>query len=285
MIITTNNAPVPPTIHFLKIRPKHFIDVQSGAKKADMRWNDRDFQVGDILRLTEFTDHHTYSGKFEDVRITHILSGEEFNTAIRDGYVMLSFERIDDVRATARQVAALTERIAVLERERVHANDVAASAMAEITPANKRIAEAENRIDTDSRIIASLESHIAALEAKLHNPELRDFATGVVYEAAHQRERWGASHDAGKEPQDWFWLLGWLAGKALKAHASGDKEKALHHCISSAAVLANWHAAVNGTYTALRPGIDPVARGIEEVPSAAAPTNGGPFMKSPSGRK
>jgi hypothetical protein len=101
-----------------------------------------------------------------------------------------------------------------------------------------------------------------AAEAKLTTPELHNFARGVVLEAAHQRERWGAEHDAGKEPSDWFWLLGFLGGKVLKALASGDTDKALHHTISSAAALANWHAAIDGSHTAMRPGIDPVAHGL-----------------------
>lgn len=105
-------------------------------------------------------------------------------------------------------------------------------------------------------------ARICELEAKLNTPELHDFATGVVSEAQHQRARWGSEHDAGKEPQDWFWLLGYLAGKALKAHASGDTEKALHHTISSAAVLANWHASILGASTEMRPGIDPDERGV-----------------------
>lgn len=108
----------------------------------------------------------------------------------------------------------------------------------------------------------NLASRVKILEAALNTPELHDFATGVVSEAQHQRVRWGSDHDAGKQPEDWFWLLGYLAGKALKAHASGDTEKALHHTISSAAALANWHAAIQGQ-TNMRPGIDPVERGIE----------------------
>ncbi len=100
------------------------------------------------------------------------------------------------------------------------------------------------------------------LRALVNTPELHDFARAVVLEAAHQRERWGSEHDAGKEPQDWFWLLGYLGGKALAAHAAGNTEKALHHTISSAAALANWHAAISGSHTAMRPGIDPEARGI-----------------------
>lgn len=96
---------------------------------------------------------------------------------------------------------------------------------------------------------------VTKLTALLNTPELHDFSKAVVLEAGHQRERWGAAHDAGKNPEDWFWLIGYLAGKALAALKSGNREKALHHTISTAAVLANWHAAVTGQHTTMRPGI------------------------------
>ena len=98
----------------------------------------------------------------------------------------------------------------------------------------------------------------------LNTPELRNFSEGVTLEALHQRERWGTEHDAGKTPADWFWLVGYLAGKALHAQTSGNTEKALHHTISTAAALANWHAAISGALTAMRPGIDPAAHGVAE---------------------
>lgn len=82
------------------------------------------------------------------------------------------------------------------------------------------------------------------LRTLLNTPHVRHFTQAVQIEAGHQRERWGAEHDAGKDPQDWFWLLGYLAGKALRAVLDGDTNKALHHCVSSAAALANWHAAI-----------------------------------------
>lgn len=100
------------------------------------------------------------------------------------------------------------------------------------------------------------------LRTLVNTPELQSFRDGVVLEAAHQRERWGSAHDAGKQPADWFWLVGYLAGKALHAQTSGNTEKALHHTISTAAALANWHAAITGEHTAMRPGIDPAAHGI-----------------------
>ena len=97
----------------------------------------------------------------------------------------------------------------------------------------------------------------ARLRGLLNAPELRDFAYGAVLEAAHQRERFSVDHDAGKGPEDWFWLVGYLAGKALRSAIAGDLDKALHHCISTAAALANWHAALLGADNRMRPGIAP----------------------------
>ena len=105
--------------------------------------------------------------------------------------------------------------------------------------------------------LAARDARIAELEGALNTPEVNDFVAGVVSEAQHQRERWGVDHDAGKEPEDWFWLIGYLAGKALHAAKAGDQPKALHHTISTAAALANWHAAISGHHNRMRPGIEP----------------------------
>lgn len=118
---------------------------------------------------------------------------------------------------------------------------------------------------TASGLVDGEREELKRLRELIHSPELHSFGKGVLLEAAHQRERWGNDHDAGKEPQDWFWLLGYLAGKALKAHSDGNTEKALHHTISSAAALANWHGAILGTHN-MRPGIDgEAAIGVLEV--------------------
>jgi hypothetical protein len=119
------------------------------------------------------------------------------------------------------------------------------------------------RVEYLGGLLAYAKAEVERLEKLLNAPEIHDFARGVVLEAAHQRDRWKAEHDAGKAPEDWFWLLGYLGGKALDAAKRGDTDKALHHCISSAAALANWHAALSGTDTSMRPGIDPAERGIE----------------------
>lgn len=97
------------------------------------------------------------------------------------------------------------------------------------------------------------------LDAIVNQPQSDDFLRAVSTEAEHQRQRWGSEHDAGKEPADWFWLVGYLAGKALHAHADGKSMKAEHHVITTAAALANWHAAITGKHTGMRPGIDGAA--------------------------
>lgn len=78
----------------------------------------------------------------------------------------------------------------------------------------------------------------------VNNPQTADFLEAVRAETAHQVERWGEAHDRGKSAENWFWLVGYLAGKCLRACITGDREKALHHTISAAAALANWHKAI-----------------------------------------
>jgi hypothetical protein len=85
----------------------------------------------------------------------------------------------------------------------------------------------------------------------INTPEIDDFLSAVKNEALHQRERWGAEGDAGKHDADWFWLIGYLAGKAI--HQPG---KILHHIITTAAACLNWHAHKTGHYAKMRPGIE-----------------------------
>ena len=90
------------------------------------------------------------------------------------------------------------------------------------------------------------ELELQRLRAVINRPLYDDFCRAVVREAIHQTERWGPDHDNVKTPADWFWLIGYLAGKALAAHIAGNTEKAKHHTISSAGALMHWHAAICG---------------------------------------
>lgn len=88
---------------------------------------------------------------------------------------------------------------------------------------------------------------IERLTTQLNTPEILDFSRAVVLEAAHQRERWGEEHDTTKTDADWFWLIGYLAGKALHnppKPESDPVEKRLHRIITVAAAAGNWHRIV-----------------------------------------
>lgn len=46
----------------LKILPEHFAAVKRGVKKSELRYNDRDYAVGDMLILREYTGTE-YTGR------------------------------------------------------------------------------------------------------------------------------------------------------------------------------------------------------------------------------
>lgn len=59
--------------HELKTHPEPFSRVRSGIKKAELRFDDRDFLIGDTLLLREWKPRaKRYSGRFERRKITDI---------------------------------------------------------------------------------------------------------------------------------------------------------------------------------------------------------------------
>lgn len=62
--------------------------MRSGAKPFEVRWDDRDFAVGDRLFLKEF-DPHTgrFSGEVEAPVVTYVLRDERFG--VKPGFVVL----------------------------------------------------------------------------------------------------------------------------------------------------------------------------------------------------
>lgn len=89
--------------------------------------------------------------------------------------------------------------------------------------------------------LAELERRAQAYD-RIDTPEIDDFLEAVRNEALHQRTR--DVHDERKTAADWFWTLGYLMGKALH----DVKGKRIHHIITSAALLLNWHSQETGHY-------------------------------------
>lgn len=124
--------------------------------------------------------------------------------------------------------------------------------------------------EVDAQRVA-LQARCESLEALINSPEIDAFLRAVHIEAAHQVERWGTAHDRAKRPADWFWLIGYLAGKALHAAADSEQDKALHHCVSTAAALYNWHCALKGVDVRMCPGRSDLAEVVDSAFPGEAP--------------
>lgn len=105
-------------------------------------------------------------------------------------------------------------------------------------------------------------SAVRRMAALINTPRTDEWSEAVRIEAAHQIDRWGVEHDAGKRPEDWIALLVYLLGKATAAHFANDTNKLAHHIISTSAALLNWHRALVGDSTAMRPGVGPAIDGL-----------------------
>lgn len=77
-------------VHELKIEPKYFEAVKDGGKKFEIRKNDRDYKVGDILVLLEYDKYYeAFTGEKITVEISYMT-----DYAQQDGYVVLGIEEI-----------------------------------------------------------------------------------------------------------------------------------------------------------------------------------------------
>lgn len=76
------------TNHVLKISPKYFDDVKNNLKRFEIRKDDREFQVGDLVTLKEF-EKGEYTGRIiENIPIIYILrNASEYG--LKDGYCIL----------------------------------------------------------------------------------------------------------------------------------------------------------------------------------------------------
>lgn len=87
--------------HKLKCLTQYFQDISDGVKTFEVRFNDRNFQVGQIIELLEIVKMPKdnlldkekdiiYTGRKLKVRITYILDDINF---CKEGYVVLGIEK------------------------------------------------------------------------------------------------------------------------------------------------------------------------------------------------
>ena len=81
------------TRHELKTWPQYFAAVRSGKKRFEIRRNDREFAVGDVLVLREFDpEQDVYTGQVEERQITFLLSEEDYG--VIHGFVAIGFGEV-----------------------------------------------------------------------------------------------------------------------------------------------------------------------------------------------
>lgn len=79
-------------IHQLKIKRSFFIDILYNRKRFEVRYNDRNFQVGDFLGLNEVDEDNRETGHCVIVRVLDVLDDPEY---CKPGYVIMSIDQTD----------------------------------------------------------------------------------------------------------------------------------------------------------------------------------------------
>lgn len=75
--------------HELKLLPPFFNAVLSGEKTFEIRFNDRDFQPGDLVYLQEFSKKDSrYTGRVLSAEVGFVYKGAEYG--VREGYCVFS---------------------------------------------------------------------------------------------------------------------------------------------------------------------------------------------------
>ncbi|KAA8385130.1 DUF3850 domain-containing protein [Acetobacter sp. DmW_136] len=74
-------------IHEIKISREHYESIIRGEKTSEIRINDRNYKVGDILALKPIRDDGTYYGLVIYCGVSHVLKDFE---GLAEGYVSLS---------------------------------------------------------------------------------------------------------------------------------------------------------------------------------------------------
>jgi ParB family chromosome partitioning protein len=79
-------------LHVLKTVDPFYSDIVSGAKRFEVRKNDRDFQAGDLLLLVHYDPHREIMlDSYVKFRIDYVLTDYP---GIEKGYCIMSLSRV-----------------------------------------------------------------------------------------------------------------------------------------------------------------------------------------------
>jgi hypothetical protein len=81
------------TVHDLKTWPEYYDAVEDGRKTFELRKNDRNFRVGDVLHLQRYDlENQTYTGAHLYRSVTYLIEGESWGLAA--GVCVMSLAKV-----------------------------------------------------------------------------------------------------------------------------------------------------------------------------------------------
>ena len=108
-------------VHALKCEERFYDMTIKNEKNYEIRFNDRNFAVGDTIVLSEWnSEKKEYTGRSRICRIKSIVSADDFPQGLKEGYVILGigFTATTDelqaaMSAAKKAIAAVAENIGV----------------------------------------------------------------------------------------------------------------------------------------------------------------------------
>jgi hypothetical protein len=81
------------TTHRLKCWPDYFRKTLNGEKLFELRYDDRGYEVDDLLLLQEYDPQkQSFTGREQLVCVTYVLSQAHWEHGLEPGYVILGLE-------------------------------------------------------------------------------------------------------------------------------------------------------------------------------------------------
>lgn len=78
--------------HNLKLAPQYWHVCAEGYKNFEIRKNDRDFQPGDVVTLSEYKDGAYTGATLNNIIIRYVLTAEQFPDGLQPGYCVLGMD-------------------------------------------------------------------------------------------------------------------------------------------------------------------------------------------------
>ena len=75
--------------HYIKVFPEYYRAIERGEKTFEVRFNDRDYHVHDILHLQEWLGD--YTKREIQAEVTYLLDSPDY---CKDGFVIMSIKVI-----------------------------------------------------------------------------------------------------------------------------------------------------------------------------------------------